>query len=190
MKIAITGGIGSGKSYICKELVRRRISVYDCDEAAKRLMHTSPDLQQGLIELVGKNVYINKVLRKDVLSKFLLTDTKNKQALNNLVHPAVAQDFEHSGKDWLESAILFESGFYLRTHFDRVVCITAPLEVRIARIMARDGISRNQALMWIGSQWPQEKVIEHSNFIINNDGASDLSLAIDTLINKLNISKH
>ena len=75
MKIAITGGIGSGKSYICKELVRRGISVYDCDEAAKRLMHTSPDLQQGLIELVGKNVYINKVLRKDVLSKFLLTDT-------------------------------------------------------------------------------------------------------------------
>lgn len=190
MKIAITGGIGSGKSYICKELVRRGISVYDCDEAAKRLMHTSPDLQQGLIELVGKNVYINKVLRKDVLSKFLLTDTKNKQALNNLVHPAVAQDFEHSGKDWLESAILFESGFYLRTHFDRVICITAPLEVRIARIMARDSISRNQALMWIGSQWPQEKVIEHSNFIINNDGASDLSPAIDTLINKLNISKH
>ena len=56
--------------------------------------------------------------------------------------------------------------------------------------MARDGISRNQALMWIGSQWPQEKVIEHSNFIINNDGASDLNPAIDTLINKLNISKH
>lgn len=189
MRIAITGGIGSGKSYVCKELARRGFSVYDCDEAAKRLLRTSRHLQQELIRLVGADVYRHKVLQKGVLSKFLLASERNKQAVNDLIHPAVAMDFEQSGKDWLESAILFDSGFYLRIHFDLIVCISAPLDVRITRIMARDGISRSRALAWINAQWPQEKMIEHSDFIIQNDGSSDLGAAIDRLINQLNIPK-
>ena len=105
-------------------------------------MHTDPALQQALRLLVGEEVYNNKVLQKQVLATFLLAGEANKQALNDIVHPAVAQDFERSGYEWLESAILFDSGFNRRLHFDRVVCVTAPLEVRVQRIMLRDHLAR------------------------------------------------
>ena len=108
MKIAITGGIGSGKSYVCRELERHGIMVYDCDAGAKRLMRSDAALQEQLIQLVGNDVYQDGVLQKPVLAKFLLSSEANKQAVNDVVHPAVARDFEQSDCDWLESAILFE----------------------------------------------------------------------------------
>ena len=185
MKIAITGGIGSGKSYVCNLLAERGIKVYDCDAAAKRLMRTSQPLQQELKRLVGEDVYINNVLQKSVLAKFILSSDANKYAVNDIVHPAVARDFEQSGFDWLESAILFDSGFDKRTHFDKVVCVTAPLEVRISRVMQRDGLSREEALEWIGRQMPQEKVRSLCDFEIVNDGQSDLNKQINLIINKI-----
>lgn len=106
MKIAVTGGIGSGKSYFCRLLADYGISVYDCDAGAKRLMAQSAELQEGLRRLVGDGVYINKVLQKNVLAKFLLASEANKLAVDEVVHPAVAADFLSSGLDWLESAIL------------------------------------------------------------------------------------
>ena len=110
MKIAITGGIGAGKSYVCQRLRARGIAVYDCDSAAKRLMAESQAIREGLISLVGPDVYSQGQLRKDVLTEFLLQSEANKQAVNDVVHPAVAEDFMASGYDWLESAILFDSG--------------------------------------------------------------------------------
>lgn len=100
MRTAITGGIGSGKSHVCQLLAKRGISVYDCDAAAKRLMHTH-DLRQQLTHLVGEGLYINKVLQKAMLAKFLLTSEANKQAVNGVVHPAVALDFMQSDYQWL-----------------------------------------------------------------------------------------
>ena len=94
MRIAITGGIGSGKSYVCRMLEQRGIVIYDCDAAAKHLMRTSGSLQRQLKELVGDEVYsADGVLQKCVLAEFLLANEANKQALNNVVHPAVAVDY-------------------------------------------------------------------------------------------------
>lgn len=180
--IAITGGIGSGKSYVCQLLERRGIRVYDCDEAAKRLMRTSEELQRQLTSLVGDSLYINKVLQKRVLASFLLASEHNKQAVNGLVHPAVARDFLLSPCEWLESAILFESGFYKRVHFDFVVCVTAPEEVRMKRIVERDGIPERQALEWIRCQMPQEEMARQSDFVIVNDGSADLEKQLDDLM--------
>ena len=87
MRIAITGGIGSGKSFVCRRLEARGIRVYDCDAAAKRLMRTSGQLIQSLTELVGKGVYKDGVLQKKVLAEFLLASEENKQAVNDIVHP-------------------------------------------------------------------------------------------------------
>lgn len=185
MKIAITGGIGSGKSYVCSLLAKRGIRVYDCDAAAKRLMRSSASLQRQLQQLVSDDVYINKVLQKAVLAKFLLESDANKRAVNDVVHPAVARDFEQSGCDWLESAILFDSGFDGRTHFDYIICVTAPLEVRIDRVMQRDGISREKTLEWIGCQLPQEEVLRRSDFEIVNDGVQDIDEQINIIINKI-----
>ncbi len=182
MRTAITGGIGSGKSHVCHLLAKRGISVYDCDVAAKRLMHTD-DLRQQLTHLVGEGLYINKVLQKAMLAKFLLASEANKQAVNAVVHPAVALDFMQSDYQWLESAILFDSGFDRRVPFDRIVCVTAPTDIRVERIMQRDNITREKALEWINCQMPQDEMARRSDFVINNDGQEDLEKQIDKLLN-------
>lgn len=109
MIVAITGGIGCGKSYVCRILEAHGVAVYDCDAGAKRLMRSDSGLQAELRALVGDEVYgTDGRLQKPVLASFLLESERNKQALNDVVHPAVALDFERSGYEWLESAILFE----------------------------------------------------------------------------------
>ena len=173
MKTGITGGIGSGKSYVCKLLAQRGIEVYDCDAAAKRLIRTSLHLRQQLKALIGS-------LDKAAISRFLLASEENQQAVNAIVHPAVFQDFEESGMLWMESAILFESG--ADKLVDRVVVVTAPEEVRIQRVMQRDGITREKALQWIARQWPQEQVKARADFEIINDGHTDLNSQIERLL--------
>lgn len=182
MRIAITGGIGSGKSYVCKRLEAHGIKVYDCDAAAKRLMRTSVSLQRALRRLVGDDVYVGRVLQKQVLAKFLLASEANKQAVNQVIHPAVARDFLSSDYQWMESAILFDSGFHRRIHFDHVICVTAPLEVRIQRVMARDGISREKTMEWISRQMPQEEVLKMSDFEIVNDGMADIDSQVRNIL--------
>lgn len=189
MKIAITGGIGSGKSYVCRLLEQRGIEVYDCDAAAKRLMRTSDRLQQQLKALVGDAVYsADGVLQKPVLAEFLLASEANKLALNDVVHPAVADDFAASGKQWLESAILFESGFDRRIAFDHIVCVTAPRQVRIQRIVQRDNITPQRAAEWIDVQMNQQEVAQRSDFCIQNDGESDLQAQIDDILRQISIN--
>lgn len=189
MKIAITGGIGSGKSYVCRLLEQRGIEVYDCDAAAKRLMRTSDRLQQQLKALVGDAVYsADGVLQKPVLAEFLLASEVNKLAVNDIVHPAVADDFAASGKQWLESAILFESRFDRRIAFDHIVCVTAPRPVRIQRIVQRDNITPQRAAEWIDVQMSQQEVAHRSDFCIQNDGESDLQAQIDDILRQIAIN--
>ena len=186
MKIAITGGIGSGKSYVCRILEKHGIRVYDCDAGAKRLMRQDADLQAGLKKLVGEEVYsADGILQKPVLAQFILTGEANKQAVNDVVHPAVARDFEKSDCSWLESAILFDSGFYRRTHFDFVVCVTAPEEVRIQRVMARDHIDRSRTLEWIRAQMSQAEVAARCDFEIVNDGKADVARQVNLLLERV-----
>ena len=187
MKIAVTGGIGSGKSFVCRQLAERGIRVYDCDAAAKRLMRSSAVLQEKLKELVGAEVYHDGQLVKPVMAAFLLASDENQKAVNSIVHPAVAEDFKSSGYDWMECAILFESGF---DHLvDCVICVTAPEEVRIQRVMSRDGLSRERALEWLAKQFPQEEVLRRSDYEIVNDGQSDIGQQIDTIIQQINNKK-
>lgn len=176
MKIGITGGIGSGKSYVCKRLAKHGIEVYDCDAAAKRLIRTSPDLQQQIVRLVGS-------LDKAAMSRFLLASESNQQAMNAIVHPAVFRDFEQSGMQWMESAILFESG--ADTLVNKTVAVTAPQEVRIQRIIERDGITREKALQWMARQWSQADVMDRADYIIVNDGVTDIDEQIESLLEKI-----
>ena len=190
MIIAITGGIGSGKSYVCQILAMRGIKVYDCDAHAKLLMRTSIQLQKNLKLLVREHVYKEGVLQKAVLADYLLRADAHVQAVNNIIHPAVARDFEQSGMSWIESAILFDSRFYERTHIDKVVCVTAPIEVRIQRVMKRDAISREKTLDWINRQLPQEEVLKRSDYEIINDGIQSLDQQIDFLLTQLSSTEN
>ena len=177
MRIGITGGIGSGKSYVCRLLEQRGIEVYDCDAAAKRLIRTSRRMRQQLQQLIGS-------LQKADISRFLLASEENQQSVNAIVHPAVFQDFEESGMQWMESAILYESG--ADKLVDKVVVVTAPEEVRIQRVMSRDGITREKAQQWIARQWPQEQVRERADYEIVNDGLADLEAQVGRLLQSLN----
>lgn len=178
MKTGITGGIGSGKSYVCKRLAARGIEVYDCDAAAKRLIRTSSEIQEQLTQLIGSP------LNKAAMAKFLLESEENAKAIDAIVHPAVFRDFEESGMQWMESAILYESG--ISQLVDTVIVVTAPQEIRIQRVMQRDGITREKVLEWMQRQWPQEEIRRRADFEIVNDGIADIDEQIDEILMKLN----
>lgn len=180
-KIAITGGIGSGKSYVCSLLRSHGIDVYDCDSAAKRIMRTDKEVARRIIEVVGRDAYSGEgVLNKKVLAKYILSSEEAAHRINSIVHPAVAADFLESGQRVMECAILYQSGFDALV--DRVVCVTAPLEVRVERVMARDSIPRDKALEWINCQMPQEEMAQKSDFVIENDGCHELGDSIEKLV--------
>lgn len=175
----ITGGIGSGKSYVCKLLKEQGIDIYDCDSAAKRLMHSSTEIRQKLTELIGPDTYVDGKLNKAVVAQFLLASEANKQAINNIVHPAVMKDFYDSGIQWMECAILYEA--HLEQYADKVVAVIAPEELRIKRIMKRDGITEEKAREWIEKQTPQDVVAERADMVIVNDEVTPLEQQIERI---------
>lgn len=187
MKIGITGGIGSGKSYICRLLEQRGYAVYDCDSAAKRLIRSSPFIRRRLTALIGPETYFKEsgeyILNKKAVAEFLLKSEDNARAIDRIVHPAVFHDFIESGMEWMESAIIYESGIYRLV--DRVIVVTAPEELRIQRVMTRDEISREKVLEWMSRQLPQEEVRQRADFEIVNDGLADLNQQLDDIIKEI-----
>ena len=185
MKIGITGGIGSGKSYVCHLLQEQGYAIYDCDNAAKRLIKTSTEIRKRLTDLIGPDTYFDDGrLNKGAVAEFLLASENNAHAIDHIVHPAVFEDFIKSGMDWMESAIIFESGIYRLV--DRVIVVTAPEEVRIQRVMQRDGISREKVKEWMSRQLPQEVVRLLADYEIVNDGQTDLNKQLNIILEKCN----
>lgn len=150
MVIGITGGIGSGKSTLSRELVKRGYTVYDCDREAKRIIDKNKEVQAAIIKLLGEEAFVNGVYNTAYVAKRVFAQKELLERLNQIVHPAVKADIiRHSPLSgsaesplinppflFLESAILFESGF--DTLCDRIIVIDAPEEIRIARVIARD----------------------------------------------------
>ena len=173
MKIGIAGGIGSGKSYVCQRIRQMGFEVYDCDSAAKRLIRTSPEIKQQLIALIGPDVYTDvegeQVLNKAAVAKFLLSSEANAKAIDRIVHPAVFKDFEESGLQWMESAIM-------------------PKGTRIQRVMQRDNISREKVLEWMNRQMDQKEIIRKANYVIVNDGETDIDKQLNKIIRQCNKS--
>jgi dephospho-CoA kinase len=185
MKIGITGGIGSGKSYVCRVLQQQGIEVFDCDNAAKHLMRHSAPLRQQLTALIGPDTYTPEgQLNKAAVAQFLLASPTNAKAVDAIVHPAVFEAFRQSGLQFMESAILYESGAYVLV--DKVIAVVAPLETRIQRVMARDGISRQQVLQWMDRQMSQDEVMSKADFILINDGEADIDKQIHKIIEQCN----
>jgi len=186
MKIGIAGGIGSGKSYVCQVLRQRGYEVYDCDAAAKRLIRTSPDIRRELTALIGPDTYDAETgeFNKAAVARFLLASETNTQAIDAIVHPAVFRDFEASGLDWLESAIMFESG--INRLMDIVIAVVAPKELRIQRVIERDHISREKVLEWMSRQYPQREVIQRADFVLVNDGKANIEHQLNKIIEQCN----
>lgn len=180
MLIAITGGIGCGKSIVSTVLRVMGYEVYDCDCAAKRLMTEDEELRAGLIGLFGHETYLaDGTLNKPHLSRSIFGNDSALAQMNAMVHPAVARDLQRKLQDWqkrnptlpyfFESAILFESHFDHLSHPDEVWCVTAPEELRITRAMLRDHATRNQIEARLAAQMPQEEKANRADHIIIND---------------------
>ena len=138
------------------------------------------------IQTIGSDAYTaDGKPNKAVISRFLLASERNAKAIDAIVHPAVFEAFKASGLNALESAIIFESGAYKLV--DRVVCVIAPREVRIHRVMERDHISQDAARQWIGRQWPQEQVAGRADFVIRNNGTgtADIEQQITSILENI-----
>lgn len=191
LKVGITGGIGSGKSTVCKIFEVLGIPVYYADDRAKFLMVKDIQLVQAIKHLLGDQAYSEDgQLDRAYVAGIIFKDQKKLEALNALVHPAVADD----GKKWhlsqknvpytlKEAALLFEAGSY--KHLDRLICVVAPKDLRIQRVMARDQIEETAVLARMDKQWPQAKKAGLSDFIIYNDGSIPLIPQVLSIHKKL-----
>jgi dephospho-CoA kinase len=170
--IGITGGIGSGKSTVCRVFHSLGIPVFNADDEAKDL-YNDMEVKKNVMALLGKEAYVNDLLdRAFVASKVFSTDMLLK-GLNAIIHPAVQQRFEkwcsiqRSVYVLKEAAILFEAGSDKGT--DAVIMVSAPRTLRIKRVMQRDGVTEEQVERRMKNQWSDEEKIKRSAYIIYND---------------------
>lgn len=184
-KIGLTGGIGSGKSFIANVLIKMGYPVYNSDQEAKILTQSNPDIRKGLIERFGKQIFEGTTLNKKQLAEFIFNDESHRIFVNGLVHPVVRSDFnrwclkQNTGLVFNEAAILFETGAY--QNFDSNVLVMAPIQLRIDRVVRRDACTPLQAQERIEAQWSDEEKIKLASFCIHNDG-SPLLVQIEQMI--------
>ena len=180
--IGITGGIGSGKSYV-SAIIREKfgIPVYDCDKEAKRLTATDAEIRRKLIQLVGPEVFNGEELVRQHLADFLFGSEENARKVNAIIHPAVLRDFKQWARKQqqpivaLESAILFESGF--NKSVDRVLFVDAPEEVRLRRAMQRDSATEQQISARMKMQQP-ELHRQQADYVVHNSSDDDTRLLV------------
>jgi len=173
--IGITGGIGSGKSTVCRVFQMLGAPVFEADVAAKQLYETSEEIKNGLIRLYGAGIYkADGKLDRKKLASIVFSDDIQLAKVNKLVHPAVRKQFENWLKEHAhfpyvihEAAILFESGFY--KIMDYTILITAPEKQRIQRVAERDGVDEETVKNRIKKQWPEEDKQKLADKILLND---------------------
>lgn len=173
--VGITGGIGSGKTSLANLFRQAGYSVYDADERARNLQNEDESLRQTITALIGSKAYLpSGELNRRWVANIVFNNPKLLLQLNEAVHPVVKQDFLRWAADrqeakilFLESAILFESGFW--TLFDKIINVTADKELRIQRVMKRDGITRQQVIERIERQLPEEERNARSHFILSTN---------------------
>lgn len=187
--IGLTGGIGSGKTFVAKQFETLGIPIYYADIEAKNVMSKSKIIKRKLIQKFGKKTYLNNELNRPFLANLVFTNKDNLRYLESVVHPKVKQHF----KRWVkkqkanyviqENAILFENKSNKQCDF--IITVSAPLEIRIKRVMARDKISKKQVLARINNQLPQEYKLENADFIIENIDKEKTIIAVNKLHRKL-----
>jgi dephospho-CoA kinase len=194
ISIAITGGIGSGKTFVSNLLKERGIPIYNSDDEAKRLMVSDEGIRRDLIALLGEDVYQGDALNKSLLASYLFTDAGNAARINAIVHPRVRADFsrwlaEHQDVEvaGLECAILYEAGF--ENTVDKVVMVYAPESLRIERAMKRDNATESQIRARIAAQMDDEEKSRRSDYVIYTDGRFSVEEQLSDLIKHLKTTK-
>lgn len=185
-RIGLTGGIGSGKSYIAGVLEKMGYPVYYSDEQAKVLTDSHPEIRAGLISRFGASIYSEETLNRKELAAHIFKSEPDRIFVNQLIHPVVRADFErwcteqHTALVFNEAAILFETGAYKQ--FDATVLVVAPQEIRMQRIMERDRCTVEQAEARMKNQWSDVQKIPLATAVITNNGQGGVLTQLEELI--------
>jgi len=180
IKVGITGGIGSGKTTVCRIFEVLGVPVYNADERAKVLVQSDRQIIQAVKNLLGASVYDehNKLDRKKVAG-IIFTFPELLDKYNGIIHPAVMEDAahwlsRHQNFDYtlIEAALLFETGMH--KSLDIVITVSAPERLKIERTVKRDHISEAEVLARMENQWDEKDRIKLSDYIIYNDGNTPL----------------
>ncbi|MBW7914055.1 MAG: dephospho-CoA kinase [Taibaiella sp.] len=176
LKVGVTGGIGAGKSVVCRVFHTLGIPVFNADDTAKQLMETNPALVTAIQSLFGSNIYMDGRLDRKKLASIVFEQPALLQQLNALVHPATIA----FGNQWMatqtspyvikEAAIFFESGSY--KEMDVMIGVSAPENIRINRAMQREGMTREKVMQRIASQMDDTEKMSRCDYVIINDGTT------------------
>ena len=190
MKIGITGGMGSGKSYVCSFIENLGYPMFYSDKEAKWLMENNASLIAEIKKNVGNNAYTNNKINKEEIRKYIFDSAEKRKKLNEIVHPAVTQHFDYWAQQFKsnsllfnESALLIETGSYKR--FDKIILITASQDVKIKRLIQRENVSKEEIRLRMNSQLSDEVKKDHADYIIENNETDFLLPKIFTIIDQL-----
>ncbi|MDR0421794.1 MAG: dephospho-CoA kinase [Proteiniphilum sp.] len=190
IRIGVTGGIGSGKSVVSEIFRLHGIPLYNADREAKALNDSSPRIREQLSRLFGEDLYAGGRLDRKKLASLIFYDDRKLNAVNVIIHPELAHHFagwcrqrERFPMTVLDAALLFESGFHRLV--DRTVTVHAPEELRIDRVMRRDGMTRDAVMARINSQWPEEEKMRRADYLICNDSSHSLIRQVAGVINSI-----
>lgn len=175
LKVAITGGIGSGKSIVCSVFEKLGIPVFYADPEARKLMNSDIGIREKMLNYFGLEIFDNNFqLNRSKLAAIIFNNKEALSTVNGIVHPVVRKEFNKWAKQQISPYVILESAIILESElvndFDKIVTISAPLEVRIDRVMKRDSVSREVVLERIKNQMDEDLKREKSDYIIVNDG--------------------
>jgi len=192
IKIGLTGGIGSGKSTVADFLRSKGIPVLDADAIAKDIMNSDDSVKEKLVAEFGKETYLNGKLNKEFLSSEIFISPKKIEKINSIVHPVVIKTLTYKMEKALgtndvvlaEAALIFEAE--MEDMFDYIFVITADEETRIARVMERSNLTRDEVARRIKNQIHEKEKIAAADFVFfNNDGKENLFENVLFVINLL-----
>jgi dephospho-CoA kinase len=184
LKIGLTGGIGSGKSTVAKMFEELGIPIYEADKRAKALQNQEP-LKSKIQEIFGADIYNGNVLNRKALAKIVFNDKEKLEQLNQLVHPAVADDYNNwlsqQSSDYIikEAAIIFE--IKAEKQYDKVILVTAPLDTRVARVIQRDSIRKKDVEARIKNQLSDKEKMKKADFVISNIDLQDTQKQVEQI---------
>jgi dephospho-CoA kinase len=189
-RIGLTGGIGSGKSYIAGILEKMGYPVYYSDAQSKVLTDTHPLIREKLVARFGREIYTAQGLNRKALAELIFASEEHRLFVNELIHPVVRNNFEHWCSEqrspivFNEAAILFETGAYRQ--FDGTLLVVAPLELRIQRVMQRDLCTEEEVKERMKTQWSDDQKIPLATYVFHNDGQSAIVATLETILLKIN----